>query len=836
MSRPLYTPSGKPLTIGPYVAEQLLGRGAMGTVYGARKEGEALLAIKTLALDDIGESREQAIERFTREVQAVTSLHHPGIVRVYDAGRAEVETVGEVLYYVMEVIEGETLHQALKRGPFYPSEAAAIVVKVADALNFAHGFGIVHRDIKPANVFYTPQQRVIIADFGVCKFTNLQTVSTEGSLVGTIPFLAPEQILEQPVDARSDVFAMGAMLYTLITRRYLRPPSSIKALVEAVNQERDEDQVRALTAFEPALVEVMARCVTKNPDQRYQLARELIDALWPMAGDMPLPGSDRVVAPRDGQDSTQIDVLPDLSSEPSDPLLQAPQARFELKKSTTPMPEDSPHTPVPRERKTGPLPKLPKLPSEMSDKSTQEAEAARHALVLKAGRQDLPKVSDLLKAQAARHEAAKASAPDPFAVARGEPVLGPMPEGLAFEDPDDMQVDMGDDISGKVLRHLPKGATGKEVGQGEQAMERLSGMLSKPHLFIPAAAACLLLIAVVVWQLLLLRSVTLQIESIPKGAAVRVNGVDVGATPFVHKASRRAGKLNIELRATEREPYVHELELPLFGSLDPLVVAMPFEFAHLKVVTEPRGATVLLDGAAFCQSSCTVDKVVPRERHYITVDKEGCESVVFDLETEPGQKLERVIKLKPMTLGSLALLQVLSDGQPVFLDGEEVTEAFRHGELLVVAGLHRLEIGAKEARKLYPLDLPRGATRRIDVRKRPRKPGKPQLLNAAALRRENRKKGEIEATFSASMDYALFQLAQGKLGTAKTFMVQALAIEEKSARAQRGMIMVAAASKQSKLARGHIHTFLNLPDAPDDTPLVRRMSQFIGKPEVCLGK
>jgi Tfp pilus assembly protein PilF len=122
------------------------------------------------------------------------------------------------------------------------------------------------------------------------------------------------------------------------------------------------------------------------------------------------------------------------------------------------------------------------------------------------------------------------------------------------------------------------------------------------------------------------------------------------------------------------------------------------------------------------------------------------------------------------------------------------------------------------------------------VRKRPRKPGKPQLLNAAALRRENRKKGEIEATFSASMDYALFQLAQGKLGTAKTFMVQALAIEEKSARAQRGMIMVAAASKQSKLARGHIHTFLNLPDAPDDTPLVRRMSQFIGKPEVCLGK
>jgi serine/threonine-protein kinase len=132
------------IQIDDFVIERPLGRGAMGVVFTARRVSDGTaVALKTLLIDQIGEAADLAVERFSREVQAVTSLHHPGIVRVRESGRATVSGLGDVLYYAMELIAGETLHQSLQRGPFFPGEAAAIVIKAADALHFAHGHGIV---------------------------------------------------------------------------------------------------------------------------------------------------------------------------------------------------------------------------------------------------------------------------------------------------------------------------------------------------------------------------------------------------------------------------------------------------------------------------------------------------------------------------------------------------------------------------------------------------------------------------------------------------------------------------------------------------------------------
>lgn len=282
--------------IGAYRLEGEIGRGAMGTVYAARHPQDgSLIALKTLEVDEISVDTEVALERFRREVMVTSSLHHPGIVRVFEAGQAQLPTGKKAFFLAMELVKGETLHTALKRGSFVPEQAAAIVVKLLDSLNFAHGHGIVHRDVKPGNVFIAGDERVVLVDFGICKIQDMSSVTHANAVMGTLPFMAPEQLLDDISDPRADVFAAGSLLYTLLTRRYLRPLTTVNKILRAVQAGEDLHKVQNMRGFDPGLLQVLERSLQPDPNQRYQKAREMMNALWPYAGQFPKIGPQRVI-------------------------------------------------------------------------------------------------------------------------------------------------------------------------------------------------------------------------------------------------------------------------------------------------------------------------------------------------------------------------------------------------------------------------------------------------------------------------------------------------------------------------------------------------------------
>jgi non-specific serine/threonine protein kinase len=192
----------------------------MGEVFRARdtRLGRPV-ALKLLAGTMTADS--SSLERFRREAQAIAALNHPNVCTVYDIGEHEGRP-----FLVMELMEGQTLRDRIADRPFSNEDLTAIMVQILEGLEAAHGAGIVHRDIKPANIFLTRLGTVKILDFGLAKSTRTElfespipvdSLTTPGTTVGTISYMAPEQLRGEPVDARSDVFACGVLLYEMAT-------------------------------------------------------------------------------------------------------------------------------------------------------------------------------------------------------------------------------------------------------------------------------------------------------------------------------------------------------------------------------------------------------------------------------------------------------------------------------------------------------------------------------------------------------------------------------------------------------------------------------------------
>jgi len=210
--------------IGAYEIVAPLGSGGMGDVYRARDTRLGrLIAIKFVSSDLHGNSAAEA--RLEREARLASSLNHPGIVSVFDVGRYHDRP-----YVVMELIDGQSLSDELATGRMRARDALDIAAQIADALAAAHDAGVIHRDLKPQNVMVTRDRRVKIVDFGLSKMTapgaTDATVTIQGdaisanySVMGTVGYMAPEQVLAQPADARSDQFALGTILYEMLTGR-----------------------------------------------------------------------------------------------------------------------------------------------------------------------------------------------------------------------------------------------------------------------------------------------------------------------------------------------------------------------------------------------------------------------------------------------------------------------------------------------------------------------------------------------------------------------------------------------------------------------------------------
>jgi hypothetical protein len=271
--------------LGRYRIEEELGRGGMGLVYLAMDEATGRhVALKTTLAAWLGsgqENRDQRRKRFLREVEALTKVDHPNVVRVFDAGEEDHPDLGWLLFYAMEFVEGKTLAQLVQeRGVLPADEAAAVVRQVAAGLGAAHRAGIVHRDVKPANVFIALAEagnqardrgegRALIGDFGICKIEGATQITRRDQLVGTPSYLAPEQILGGDLGPAADVFALGALFYVVTTGESLRPDISPAALLASARSDACRERVLATTSIPPDLRRVVARCLERLPSDRW---------------------------------------------------------------------------------------------------------------------------------------------------------------------------------------------------------------------------------------------------------------------------------------------------------------------------------------------------------------------------------------------------------------------------------------------------------------------------------------------------------------------------------------------------------------------------------------
>jgi serine/threonine protein kinase/Tol biopolymer transport system component len=274
--------------LGPYVVTGFLGAGGMGEVYRAHDTRlERSVAIKVLPAPLVTSSK--ARQRFEREARAIAALSHPHICPVFDVGRQDDRD-----YLVMEHLAGETLAARLRRGPMPVPEAVATANEIAGALMAAHRAGIVHRDLKPGNVMLT-EGGARLLDFGLAShpdaathdataIARLDPVTHTGTIAGTLPYMAPEQIEGRPIDARTDIFAFGAVLYEMLTGRRAFKGSTQAALVASILRDDPPSLRAASPTSSPALERVIGKCLMRDPDARWQSAEEVQAAL---AADQP---------------------------------------------------------------------------------------------------------------------------------------------------------------------------------------------------------------------------------------------------------------------------------------------------------------------------------------------------------------------------------------------------------------------------------------------------------------------------------------------------------------------------------------------------------------------
>src|SRR5262252_5107374 len=246
--------------LGPYEILAPLGEGGMGEVWKARDTRlNRTVAIK--------QSRDRFSDRFAREALAVAALNHPHICTLYDVGPD---------YLVMEYVEGQPL-----KGPLPVERAVEYARQILEALDTAHRMGIVHRDLKPANILVT-KNGVKLLDFGLAKAerakatsaaeeTVTQAITQEGAILGTLQYMAPEQLQGKGADARSDLFSFGCVLYEMVTGNRAFDGASAPSVIAAVL----ERPAPSIAEVAPALDRTLQRCLVKDPDDRWQTARDL---------------------------------------------------------------------------------------------------------------------------------------------------------------------------------------------------------------------------------------------------------------------------------------------------------------------------------------------------------------------------------------------------------------------------------------------------------------------------------------------------------------------------------------------------------------------------------
>ena len=288
--------------LGPYEIVAPLGAGGMGEVFRARDMRlERDVAIKVLPHAASADPAARA--RLLREARLASRLNHPNVCTIHEVGEAEGQT-----FIVMEVVEGESLGDRLARGALPCGELLRYGIQVADALSHAHGHGVLHRDLKSANVVVTADGRAKVLDFGLAKqmagpddaeATTLSraALTAEGTLAGTLAYMAPEQLRGQAADARSDLWSLGVVLYEMAGGERPFRATVTTALAADIQYKEPVPPRRSHPNIPPALEHVILRCLKKRPEERYQTAGEVMSDLQAIAANAPV-SSDAVSASR----------------------------------------------------------------------------------------------------------------------------------------------------------------------------------------------------------------------------------------------------------------------------------------------------------------------------------------------------------------------------------------------------------------------------------------------------------------------------------------------------------------------------------------------------------
>jgi eukaryotic-like serine/threonine-protein kinase len=272
--------------LGPYEILSAIGAGGMGEVYKARDTRlDRIVAIKVLPahLADRAELR----ERFDREAKTIASLNHPHICTLYDTGHQD-----GIDYLVMEYLEGETLAQRLLKGALPIQQVLQFAIEIADALDKAHRKGITHRDLKPGNIMLTKSDTKLL-DFGLAKLkqevapaipdsqlpTLQSAITGEGAILGTLQYMAPEQVESKEVDARTDIFAFGAVVYEMATGKKAFEGKTSASVMAKILESEPPSMASLQPMTPPALDRVVRKCLAKEPEKRWQAASDVCDEL-----------------------------------------------------------------------------------------------------------------------------------------------------------------------------------------------------------------------------------------------------------------------------------------------------------------------------------------------------------------------------------------------------------------------------------------------------------------------------------------------------------------------------------------------------------------------------
>jgi predicted Ser/Thr protein kinase len=312
-------PESLPKRIGPWRIEAEIGRGMMGVVYKARDARRRVAAIKVVRIVfPISEEERLRFEkRFIQEGRIVARLSHEGIVGVYDVARDKKR----VPYVALEFLEGRTLAAILSKGPA-PAwrESLGIVAQVAEALHHAHGLGIIHRDIKPANIMVLPSGRAKLMDFGLAKSGAGAELTSTGQFMGTPLYMSPEQALGERLDARTDLFSLGSVAYTLLTGKRAFEGDSVPHVMNRVAHQAPPPPTRLVPSLPAGVDYLISRSMAKRRSDRYASGRMFAEDIADVIEGRPPRHAAGWVAPVPGEGTVVAAGEPGFQGTGDDPL------------------------------------------------------------------------------------------------------------------------------------------------------------------------------------------------------------------------------------------------------------------------------------------------------------------------------------------------------------------------------------------------------------------------------------------------------------------------------------------------------------------------------------